>query len=184
MKGVSAARTRQGRRSRSSRPLTGSTAGINADTKGAGDEEKSRRRNEHGKDEAARKVAQREQASPLSPVTGQSSGRFGPDHGLKDSSNGFNVDLGLRQILHSSDRSGVGRELASGNEMSLVVCAGVAHETTRRDAGEGSGSTSVRASFRVGCRISRPEISAEAWAERRSVPATSAIAAGSAERSF
>jgi len=50
------------------------------------------------KDEAAQKVAQREQASPLSPVDGQSSGRFGLDHGLKDSSNGFNVDLGLRQI--------------------------------------------------------------------------------------
>jgi hypothetical protein len=55
LKGVSAARTGQGRRSRLSRPLTGSTAGINADTKGAGDEEKSRRRNEHSEDEAPRR---------------------------------------------------------------------------------------------------------------------------------
>jgi len=51
--------------------LTGSTAGINADTKGAGDEEKSRRRNEHSKDEAAQKVAHREQAIPLPHVAGK-----------------------------------------------------------------------------------------------------------------
>jgi hypothetical protein len=39
-KGISAARTGQGRRSRLSGPFTGSTAGINADANGAGEEEK------------------------------------------------------------------------------------------------------------------------------------------------
>jgi len=170
VKGVSAARTGQGRRSRSSRPLTGSTAGINADTKGAGDEEKSRRRNEHSKDEAAQKVAQREQASPLSEIAAQSSGRSGRDDGFEGSLHGFNADIGLRQMLHGSDRSGACMEWASGNEI-LWLCAPASHLNYERDAGEGRGSTCVRASFRVGCRSSPPEVSAEAWAARWSVPA-------------
>ena len=82
VKGVSAARTRQGRRSRSSRPLTGSTAGINADTKGAGDEKKAEGEM-NTRMKPAQRVACREQASPLSPVAGQSSRRSALDHGFK-----------------------------------------------------------------------------------------------------
>src|SRR5207253_7047654 len=144
--------------SRSSRPLTGSTAGINADTKGAGDEEKSRRRNEHSKDEAAQKVAQREQSLPLSPVAGQSSGRFRLDHGFKGSRNRLQCG---HKAAPETFTAAIGPEVErnwSQVMKCLWSCAGIAPETTRRDAGEGSGSTSMRASFRVGCRIARPEI--------------------------
>ena len=46
----------------------------------------------------AQRVACREQASPLSPVAGQSSGRSPLDHGFKGSlPRGFNGDMRLRQ---------------------------------------------------------------------------------------
>jgi hypothetical protein len=57
---------------------------------------------------------------------------------------GFNADIGLRQMLHGCDRSGACMEWASGNEI-LWLCAPASHLNYERDAGEGRGSTCVRA---------------------------------------